>query len=75
MNRMAQQPAKRMLITTRQKRQNIQSSLPPLSINANIMEEVQSHKDLGVIVDNNFLGYFIFIFCVKNQPTYFSYLK
>ena len=42
-----------MLITTRQKRQNIVSYLPPLTAKDNIIEEVQNHRVLGVNIDNN----------------------
>jgi hypothetical protein len=42
-----------MLITTRQKRQNLQLKLPPININNQIIDEVNDHKVLGVTVDNN----------------------
>ena len=47
------QKTKCMIITTRQKRQNFSSGLPPLYINGKLIEEVESHKLLGVIIDNN----------------------
>ena len=54
MNHMVLHPYKTkfMLITTRQKRQNIVSYLPPLTAKDNI-EEVQNHRVLGVTIDNN----------------------
>ena len=55
MNHMVLHPdkIKFMLITTRQKRQNIVSYLPPLTAKDNIIEEVQNHRVLGVTIDNN----------------------
>ena len=55
MNHMVLHPDKTkfMLITTRQKRQNIVSYLPPFTAKDNIIEEVQNHKMLGVTTDNN----------------------
>lgn len=44
---------KYMLITTRQKRQNLKSTLPLLMIGNESVEEVKTHKVLGVIIDNN----------------------
>ena len=54
-NHMSLHPSKTksMLITTRQKRQNMQTKLPPLFINNHQVEEVDSHKVLGVTIDNN----------------------
>ena len=57
MNHMVLHPDKTnfMLITTRQKRQNI-VSYPPLhhlTAKDNIIEEVQNHRVLGVTIDNN----------------------
>ena len=42
-----------MLVTTRQKRQNLLPNLPPLTIKSDIIQEVQNHKVLGIIIDNN----------------------
>ena len=55
MNHMALHPDKTkfMLITTRQKRQNIVSHFHPLTVQGIIIEEVQKHRVLGVIIDNN----------------------
>ena len=55
MNHMALHPDKTkfMLVTTRQKRQNLLSNLPPLTIKSDIIQEVQNHKVLGIIIDNN----------------------
>jgi hypothetical protein len=54
-NHMAIHPQKTkfMLITTRQKRQNLRLKLPPININNQIIDEVNDHKVLGVTVDNN----------------------
>ena len=48
-----QKKTKLMLVTTRQKRQNLKSSLPTLHINNMPIEEVDHHKVLGVMIDNN----------------------
>ena len=55
MNHMAQHPDKTkfMLVTTRQKRQNLLPNLPPLTIKSDIIQEVQNHKVLGITIDNN----------------------
>ena len=55
MNHMVLHPDKTkfMLITTRQKRQNMVFYLPPLTAKDNIIEEVQNHRVLGVTIDNN----------------------
>jgi exonuclease III len=55
LNHMAIHPQKTkfMLITTRQKRQNLPLKLPSIKINNQIIEEVDSHKILGITVDNN----------------------
>ena len=55
MNHMVLHPGKTkfILITTRQKRQNIVSYLPRLTAKDNITEEVQNHRVLGVTIDNN----------------------
>ena len=55
LNHMALNPDKTkcMLITTRQKRQNLPVKLPPIHIANKVVEEVDSHKVLGVIIDNN----------------------
>ena len=42
-----------ILVTTRQKRQNVVPNLPPLTIKSDIIEEVQNHKVLGTTIDNN----------------------
>ena len=42
-----------MLITTRQKRQNIVSHLHPLTAQSITNEEVEKHRLLGVVIDNN----------------------
>lgn len=54
-NHMALNPnkIKSMLITNRQKRQNLTIQLPLISICNKVIEEVQNHKVLGVILDNN----------------------
>ena len=55
MNLMALHPDKTkfMLITFRQKRQNLVPTLPPLTTKSGVIEEVQNHKVLGIITDNN----------------------
>ena len=55
MNHMALHPDKTkfMLITTRQKRQNLVTNLPLLTIKSDVIEEVQDHKVLGITIDNN----------------------
>ena len=55
MNHMALHPDKTkfMLVTTRQKRQNLLPNLPPLTIKSDIIQEVQNHKVLGITIDNN----------------------
>ena len=55
LNHMALHPQKSkfMLITTRQKRQNIKSKLKELRVRDRALEEVDSYKILGLIVDNN----------------------
>ena len=55
MNHMALHPDKTkfMLITTRQKRQNMVSHFHPLTVQGITIEEVQKHRVLGVIIDNN----------------------
>ena len=54
-NNMAIHPSKSkfMLITTRQKRQNLKNDLPPLKIYDSAIEEVNSCKLLGLTIDNN----------------------
>lgn len=42
-----------MVITTRQKRQNLQNEMTPLKIHNKIIEEVSCHKVLGLTIDNN----------------------
>lgn len=55
LNHMALNPNKTtcMLITNRQKRQNLTSKLPQIFICNEAVTEVQNHKILGVIFDNN----------------------
>lgn len=55
LNHMALHPEKTkcMVITTRQKRQNLQTPMVPPKINNRAIEEVSSHKVLGVTIDNN----------------------
>ena len=55
MNHMALHPDKTkfMLVTTRQKRQNLLPNLPPLTIKSGIIQEVQNYKVLGITIDNN----------------------
>jgi hypothetical protein len=54
-NHMALNPSKTevMLITTRQKRQNLTNSLPHIIIGDKPLKEVPNHKLLGVTIDNN----------------------
>ena len=42
-----------MMITSRQKRQCLNVSMPDIYINNSVVEEVNEHKVLGVIIDNN----------------------
>ena len=44
---------KAMLITTRQKRQNLQSSFDKIMLQNKTISEVSEHKVLGVTIDNN----------------------
>ena len=44
---------KRMLITTRQRRQNIKENIEEIKVNNTIIEDIESHKLLGVNIDNN----------------------
>ena len=55
LNHMALHPGKTkcMVITTRQKRQNLQTPMIPPKIQNKAIEEVSSHKVLGVTIDNN----------------------
>ena len=55
MNHMTLHPDKTkfMLITTRQKRQNLVTNLPPLTIKSDVIEEVQDHTVLGITNDNS----------------------
>ena len=55
MNPMTLHPDKTkfMLINTGQKRQNVVSYFHPLTVQGTIIEEVQNHRVLGVITDNN----------------------
>ena len=54
-NHMALNPTKTelMLITNRQKRQNLTSQLPAITVCNQPLKEVQHHKILGVTIDNN----------------------
>lgn len=54
-NHMALNPhkTKSMLITTRQKRQNLNSEFPKLHVCNQTIDEVQDHKVLGITIDNN----------------------
>ena len=42
-----------MLITARQKRQNLVTNLTPLTIKSDVTEEVHDHKVLGITIDNS----------------------
>ena len=42
-----------MLVTMRQKRQNLTDTLPAVRMQNQVVEETISHKTLGVIIDNN----------------------
>ena len=55
MNHLALYPdeTKFMLVTTRQKRQNLLPNLPLLTTKSDIIQEVQNHKVLGITIDNN----------------------
>ena len=54
-NHMSLHPGKTtwMLVTTRQKRQNLTVSLPTIRMHNQVIEETTSHKVLGIIIDNN----------------------
>ena len=47
------QKSKCMYVSARQKRQKLSASFQPLFIGKQTIEEVHSHKDLGVIIDRN----------------------
>jgi hypothetical protein len=55
LNHMSLNPhkTKLMLLTTRQKRQILTTQLPPIYIEGVKVEEVDKHRVLGVIIDNN----------------------
>ena len=55
LNHMSLNPRKTklMLITTRQKRQNLPNSLPPIFVDNTQIEEVDNHRVLGIIIDHN----------------------
>ena len=55
LNHMSLHPGKTtwMLLTTRQKRQNLTVSLPAIHMHNQVIEETTTHKVLGVILDNN----------------------
>ena len=48
-----EQKTKCMIITSRQKRQNMTFVIPPIYVSNTIINEVDTHKVLGVTVDNN----------------------
>ena len=54
-NHMSLHPGKTkwMLVTTRQKRQNLTDTLPTIRMHNRVVEETTSHNILGVIIDNN----------------------
>ena len=54
-NHMSLHPGKTkwMLVTTRQKRQNLTDTLPAIRMHNHVVEETNSHKVLGIIIDNN----------------------
>ena len=54
-NHMALHPhkTKAMLVTTRQKRQNLTIQFPPLYLKNEVIDQVTHHKVLGISVDNN----------------------
>ena len=54
-NHMSLHPGKTtwMLVTTRQKRQNLTVSLPAILMHNQVIEETTTHKVLGVFIDNN----------------------
>ena len=55
LNHMALHPQKSkfMLVTTRQKRQNIKYNLHEIYLDGKLIEEVNAHKLLGLTIDNN----------------------
>ena len=55
LNHMSLNPLKTklMLLTTRQKRQSLSSDLPPIFIDNIQIEEVDSHRVLGITIDHN----------------------
>ena len=55
LNHMSLHPQKTeiMIVTSRQKRQNISITLPSMQLGNQALTEVDSHKTLGVIIDNN----------------------
>ena len=54
-NHMSLHPGKTkwMLVTTSQKRQNLTDTLPAIRMHNQVVEETNSHKVLGIIIDNN----------------------
>ena len=68
---------KLMIITTRQKRQNIMTELPTLCIAEEPVEIVDSHRVLGVMIDNNFSRHsHVKIICAKLfQRKYISFAE
>ena len=78
MNHMVLHPDKTkfLLITTSQKRQNIESYLPPLTAKDNVIEEVQNHRVLGVTIDNNLAWTpHVNTLCKKISPKVFQLSK
>ena len=57
-----------MTITTRQKRQNITTELPTFCIAEKPVEIVDSHRVLGVMIDNNIHGTATLIIGAKLFP-------
>lgn len=55
LNHMALHPQKSkfMLVTTRQKRQNIKYNLKEMCLDGKLLEEVEAHKLLGLTIDKN----------------------
>ena len=71
-----QDKTKFMLVTTRQKRQNLESNFPPLIIDGNIIEEVQNHRVLGVLIDKNlYWTQHLNTPCKKISTNVFSYQR
>ena len=70
------QKTKCMCVTTRQKRQNNISALPPLYIANEKIQEVSSHKVLGITIDNNLSwSEYILTLCKKVSQKIFQLSK